>query len=166
MMIPFIIDGSQCIAASSPASLFLSSACAAAEAGRRHSAVSSPSCYLPVSVDDVGGLEDGGGTQLASGPRLLRCSSRAGGCWQGVRGSPRHPRESSGSWRQRRGRLVKKKKKKKKSPLRGDPPCAPSFHPDPGHSLTWAIRVGLARLPRAPSIVASPPRPFDKCILL
>ena len=73
-----------------------------------------PSCYLPVSVKNVGGLEDGRGTELASEPPLLRCSSLAEGCWQGVPGSPRHPRESQGSWRQNGGRLIKKKKKKKK----------------------------------------------------
>lgn len=60
------MDGTQfnsCLLAGLP---LLSSSCAAAEGGRRHSAVSSPSCYLPVSVKNVGGLEDGGGTELAS----------------------------------------------------------------------------------------------------
>lgn len=53
------------IAIFSPASVLLSSSGAAAETGCRHSAVSSSPC-LQVSVKNVGGLEDGGGTELAS----------------------------------------------------------------------------------------------------
>ena len=107
----------------------LSSSFAAAESGCRHSAVSS-SPYLPVSVKNVGGLEDGGGTELASeaadGEMLL-----ASGRLLAVPGSPHQPRVSLGSWR------LRGVAGPKRCPPGGDPPCVLRFHPEPGTLLTW-----------------------------
>lgn len=119
------------IAASSPASRFLSSSCAAAEAGCRHFAVSSPSYYLPVSVKNVGGLEDGGGTELVSEDadvEMLRASGRL------LAARPAQPAPSSGVTRLLETAGIARPER---SPPCRDPPCALRLHPEPGHWLTW-----------------------------
>lgn len=106
-----------------------SSSCAAAEAGCRHSAVSSPP-YLLVSLKNVGGREDGGGTELAAGATgrgMLLASPR-----QPV-ARPGQPAPASRGWPPgHRAGVVGQE-----SCLVRGPPCALLLHPEPGHRLTW-----------------------------
>lgn len=135
------------IAPSSVASLFLSSPCAAAEAECRHSAVASP-CYLPVSVKNVGGREDGGGTELvseAAGAEMLLASRRL------LAAGPGQPAPSS--------RVTQLVETEQRSPGQKDArhagtrpaPSASIRSPDPGSPGT--ILVSPARLPLALGIV-------------
>lgn len=146
VMMIFITDGNHSlIAASSPAS----SSCAAAEAGCRHSAVSSPSCStFPVSVKNVGGLEDGGGTELASEAavvEMLRASGRL------LAARPGQPAPSSGVPRLLETEQGSPAQKEARPAGTRPAPTASIRSPDTGSPGT--ILVALARLPLAPSTV-------------
>lgn len=135
------------IAASSPASRFLSSSCAAVEAGCRHLAVSSPSYYLPVSVKNVGGLEDGGGTELVSEDadvEMLRASGRL------LAARPAQPAPSSGVTRLLETSGIARPERSRPAGTR-PAPSASIRSRDTGSPGT--ISVAQARLPLAPDIV-------------
>lgn len=79
--------------------------------------------------------------------RMWRCSARAGGCWQRVPRSPRHPPESLGSWRQ----LGSPGQNEARPAGTRPAPSASIRSRDTGSPGT--ISVAQARLPLAPDIV-------------
>lgn len=104
--------------------------------------------YLPVSVKNVGGLEDGGGTELASEAadvELLGASGRL----QAAR--PGQPAPSSGVTRLLGAEQGSPAQKEAGSAGTRPAPSASTRSPDTGSPGT--ILVALARLPLAPSTV-------------
>lgn len=123
-----------------------SSSCAAAEAGCRHSAVSSPP-YLLVSLKNVGGREDGGGTELAAGATgrgMLLASPR-----QPVArpGQPAPASRGSGLLGTEQGSSGKR------VAWCGDRPAPSSSIPNLGTGSPGTTSVDPATLPLAPVIV-------------
>lgn len=100
-------------------------------------------------MKNVGGLEDGGEIGLASSslekPRMGRWSSQAGGCWQGVPGSPVPASGIAGLQKAEQGSPVQKDARGVGT--RPTPSASTRDTHSPG-----TISVALARLTPAPGI--------------
>lgn len=125
----------------------LFSSCAAAESGCRHSAVSS-SPYLPVSVKNVGGLEDGGGTELASEAADGEMLLASGRLLAARPGQPAPASGVAGLLETEGGRLAKKDARRAETR-----PASSASIRSPGHCSPGTILLAPGRLTLAPGIV-------------